>query len=132
MISIKDQDGNPDKLSVGYGKGNDIVLGVFNGMNHTYTEAPYLYRQQDLQGNYYGKYYLFFAVDWREQMAYATTDDIMSGEWDFGDVIMEPSATANTNHMAVFDFKGQTYFVYHDGSLPHGSGYRRVACVEPF
>ena len=132
MISIKDQDGNPDKLSVGYGKGNDIVLGVFNGMNHTYTEAPYLYRQQDLQGNYYGKYYLFFAVDWREQRAYATTDDIMSGEWDFGDVIMEPSATANTNHMAVFDFKGQTYFVYHDGSLPHGSGYRRVACVEPF
>lgn len=132
MISIKDQDGNPDKLSVGYGKGNDIVLGVFNGMNHTYTEAPYLYRQQDSQGNYYGKYYLFFAVDWREQMAYATTDDIMSGEWDFGDVIMEPSATANTNHMAVFDFKGQTYFVYHDGSLPHGSGYRRVACVEPF
>lgn len=132
MISIKDQDGNTDKLSVGYGKGNDIVLGVFNGMNHTYTEAPYLYRQQDLQGNYYGKYYLFFAVDWREQMAYATTDDIMSGEWDFGDVIMEPSATANTNHMAVFDFKGQTYFVYHDGSLPHGSGYRRVACVEPF
>ena len=34
--------------------------------------------------------------------------------------------------MAVFDFKGKTYFVYHDGSLPHGSGYRRVACVEEF
>lgn len=47
-------------------------------------------------------------------------------------LLWEPSATANTNHMAVFDFKGQTYFVYHDGSLPHGSGYRRVACVEPF
>ena len=45
---------------------------------------------------------------------------------------MEPSATANTNHMAVFDFKGHTYFVYHDGSLPHGSGYRRSACVEEF
>lgn len=133
MISIKDQDGNPNNLSVGYGRGNDIVLGVFNGMDdHTFTEAPYLYRQQDAQGNYYGKYYLFFAVDWREQMAYATTDDIMSGVWEFGDVIMEPSTTANTNHMAVFDFKGQTYFVYHDGSLPHGSGYRRVACVEPF
>ena len=46
--------------------------------------------------------------------------------------IIEPSATANTNHMAVFDFKGKTYFVYHDGSLPYGSGYRRVACVEEF
>ncbi|MBO5617446.1 MAG: bacterial Ig-like domain-containing protein, partial [Pseudobutyrivibrio sp.] len=38
----------------------------------------------------------------------------------------------NTNHMAVFDFKGHTYFVYHDGSLPHGSGFRRVACCEEF
>ena len=28
--------------------------------------------------------------------------------------------------------RGQTYFVYHDGSLPHGSGFRRVACCEKF
>ena len=75
---------------------------------------------------------MFFACDWREQMAYATTDDLMSNDWTFGGIIMEPSATANTNHMAVFDFEGQTYFVYHDGSLPHGSGYRRVACIEKF
>ena len=45
---------------------------------------------------------------------------------------MKPSATAITNHMAVFDFKGHTYFAYYDGGLPHGSGYRRVACVEEF
>ena len=63
-------------------------------------------------------------------MAYATTDDIMTNSWEFGGVLMEPSATGNTNHMAVFDFKGHTYFVYHAGSLPHGSGFRRVACVE--
>lgn len=133
MISVKDQDGNPDNLSVGYGKGNDIVIGKINDFQgHSYTEAPWYYRQKDENGNYYGKYYMFFACDWREQMAYATTDDIMSNEWEFGGIIMEPSATANTNHMAVFDFKGQTYFVYHDGSLPHGSGYRRVACCKPF
>ena len=140
MISIKDQDGNPDNLSVGYGKGHDIVIGKMNGKEiysdadkfdgHSFTEAPYYYRQKDEKGNYYGPYYMFFACDWREQMAYATTDDIMSNDWDFGGIIMEPSATANTNHSAVFDFKGDTYFVYHDGSLPHGSGYRRVACVE--
>lgn len=140
MISIKDQDGNPDNLSVGYGKGHDIVIGKMNGKEiysdadkfdgHSFTEAPYYYRQKDEKGNYYGPYYMFFACDWREQMAYATTDDIMNNDWDFGGIIMEPSATANTNHSAVFDFKGDTYFVYHDGSLPHGSGYRRVACVE--
>ena len=43
-------------------------------------------------------------------MAYATTDDIMSNDWEFGGVIMEPSATGNTNHMAVFDFKGGNIF----------------------
>ena len=142
MISIKDQDGNKDNLSVGYGKGHDIVVGKMNGKEifndkdkfegHSFTEAPYYYRQQDENGNYFGPYYMFFACDWREQMAYATTDDIMSNDWDFGGVIMEPSATANTNHMAVFNFKGQPYFVYHDGSMPHGSGFRRVACVEKF
>lgn len=150
-ISVKDRDGKAG-ISTGYAADGtyDIVIGTidghrnweksgdnhlyFNGEDgeHYYTEAPYYYRQQDENGNYYGPYYMFFACDWREQMAYATTDDIMSNEWTFGGVIMEPSATGNTNHMAVFDFKGETYFVYHDGSLPHGSGFRRVACVEKF
>jgi hypothetical protein len=31
--------------------------------------------------------------------------------------------------MAVFDFKGETYFVYHNGSLPGGNGFRRSACI---
>ena len=62
-------------------------------------------------------------------MAYATTDDLSSGNWKFGNIIMTPNATSNTNHMAVFDFKGKTYFVYHNGSLPGGNGYRRSACV---
>ena len=141
-VTIKDQDGDPNNLSVGYEKGNDIVIGKMNGIEifndqdkfegHSFTEAPWYYRQKDENGNYYGPYYMFFACDWREQMAYATTDDLMSNDWTFGGIVMEPSATANTNHMAVFDFKGQTYFVYHDGSLPHGSGYRRVACIEKF
>ena len=144
MISIKDRDGDPNTLSVGYyyegATPNDIVVGQMDGMEifndqdkfsgHCFTEAPYYYRQQNENGNYYGPYYMFFASDWREQMAYATTDDIMTNSWKFGGIIMEPSATGNTNHMAVFDFKGHTYFVYHDGSLPHGSGFRRVACIE--
>lgn len=42
---------------------------------------------------------------------------------------MPPAATSNTNHMAVFDFKGKTYFVYHNGMLPGGSGFRRIANI---
>ena len=62
-------------------------------------------------------------------MAYATAPDLTSGDWTFGNVIMYPTSTSNTNHMAVFDFKGKTYFVYHNGSLQGGNGYRRSACI---
>lgn len=137
MISIKDQDGDEDKLSVektSDKKNADIKVGVINGMpsGHQFTEAPYYYKH-NVNGK--DRYYMFFAYDWREQMAYAYCDsleDFLNNEWTFGGVVMEPSATSNTNHMAVFDFKGHTYFVYHDGSLPHGSGFRRVACCEEF
>ena len=138
MISITIKDGDKSKLSVEFASNKpnaDIKLGVIKGLpaGHQYTEAPYYYKHQLSNGKIL--YYMFFAYDWREQMAYAYCDnlnDFLNNEWTFGKVIMEPSATANTNHMAVFDFKGHTYFVYHDGSLPHGSGYRRVACVEEF
>ena len=90
MTSIKDRDGDPNTLSVGYyyegATPNDIVVGQMDGMEifhdqdkfdgHAFTEAPYYYRQQDENGNFYGPYYMFFACDWREQMAYATTDDM--------------------------------------------------------
>ena len=138
MISIMMKDGDDSKISVEKASDKadaDIKVGVIKGLpnGHQYTEAPYYYKSQLTNGK--NRYYMFFAYDWREQMAYAYCDnleDFLNNEWTFGGVIMEPSATANTNHMAVFDFKGHTYFVYHDGSLPHGSGYRRVACVEEF
>lgn len=127
MISVKDQ--NQDgKITMG----DDIWQQTIEGMDYTYTEAPYLYRQQDEGGNYYGPYYLFFAANWREGMAYCTTDDLTDGKWNFGGLLMPPTATSNTNHPAVFDFKGKTYFIYHNGSLPHGSGFRRSVCVEEF
>lgn len=99
----------------------------------SFTEAPWLYRRQKEDGSYYGSYYLFYAYGWREQMAYATiseSDGLMSGKWTYGTdgkngLLMVPTATSNTNHMAVFDFKGKTYFVYHNGMLPGGSGFRR-------
>ncbi len=122
MISVKDIDGDGQVIF-----GKDVIS---QNAPELFTEAPWIYRRQDENGNYYGKYYLFYAYGWREQMAYATTDDLMSGEWEFGGIIMEPSATSNTNHMSVIDFNDSTYFIYHNGSLPGGSGFRRVACVE--
>ncbi len=127
MISVKDvnQDG---QITSGSSFEDADIMWQKMGLEN-YTEAPWLYRRTDEQGKAYGDYYLFYAYGWRESMAYATTDDLTSGAWKKGGVIMYPTATSNTNHMAVFDFKGETYFVYHNGSLPGGNGYRRSACI---
>ncbi len=127
MTSIKDIDGN-GKIEMG----TDIIHPSITGAPASYTEAPWLYRQKDENGNPTGKYYLFYAMGWREQMAYATTDNLMGTEWQYGGLLMPPSATANTNHPAVIDFNGKTYFIYHNGALPWGSGFRRSVCVEEF
>lgn len=121
MVSVKDIDGDG---AVTFGK--DVVSVKTPA---SFTEAPWIYRRQDANGKFYGPYYMFYAYGWREQLAYATTEDLFSGEWDNTKVIMRPSATSNTNHPAVFDFQGKTYMIYHNGSLPGGSGFRRVACI---
>lgn len=122
MVSVKDYDGD-GRVTFG----SDIRSKT---LPDSYTEAPWIYCRQDESGNYHGEYYLFYAYGWREQMAYATTDNLMEGRLYFGDTIMAASATSNTNHPAVVDFQGKTWFFYHNGSLPGGSGFRRVACVE--
>ncbi len=127
MISVKDLNGD-GKITCGMTPEEADVLHHQTGLT-SFTEAPWIYRRKDAEGKYYGKYYLFYAYGWRERMAYATTDDLLTGSWKFGSVLMPPTATSNTNHMAVFDFKGKTYFVYHNGSLPGGNGYRRSACI---
>ncbi len=127
MISVTDVNGDGE-LTSGTTAGEDDIIMRTAGLDQ-YTEAPWIYRRQDENGEYYGDYYLFFAHQWRECMAYATTDDLLSGTWSDTHLIMYPTATSNTNHMAVFDFQGKTYFVYHNGSLPAGSGFRRTACI---
>ncbi|MGN1116567.1 MAG: family 43 glycosylhydrolase, partial [Candidatus Ornithomonoglobus sp.] len=116
MISVKDISGDGKITS------DDIITNTINGLDGAYTEAPWLYKRD-------GRYYLFFAKDWREQWAYAVTDDLLSGEWEYGGLITPPTATSNTSHGGVFDFNGNTYFIYHNGALPGGSGFRRVANI---
>ncbi len=132
MVSVKDVNGD-GKITFGKekdgksSKNADIIEKTITGL--FYTEAPWLYRRTDANGRYYGKYYLFYAYGFREQMAYATTDNLLDGKLTAGKVLMPPTATSDTNHMAVFDFKGKTYFIYHNGMLPGGSGHRRVASI---
>lgn len=108
-----------------------IDLYTKNTADNTFTEAPYLYRRETDTGY---RYYMFYAAGWREALAYSyidvtDEDGLWEDEWNYGNRLMDPTATSNTNHPAVFDFKGHTYMIYHNGSLPYGLGYRRVACI---
>ena len=97
-----------------------------NSWGNTFTEAPYLY-EREVDGK--TKYYMIYAGGWREALAYSTSDTLWNVTWDYGNRLMDVTATSNTNHPAVFDFGDSTYMIYHNGSLPYGLGYRRVACI---
>ncbi|MCR4643869.1 MAG: family 43 glycosylhydrolase [Oscillospiraceae bacterium] len=123
MTSVRDLNGD-GKITFGGDGTNGDVFYRGKGMN-MYTEAPWIYRRQREDGTYYGNYYLIYAYGWREQMAYSTCTDLLKGDWTFGGVIFDCNATSNTNHSGLFDFKGKTYMIYHNGALPEGNGYRR-------
>lgn len=98
MISIQDMNGD-GKITFGIQASGadstkaDVIekdvtnLGVF-------TEAPWIYRRTDADGNPTGPYYFFYAYGWREQMAYATIDNLMDGTFTTGKVLMPPTATS--------------------------------------
>ncbi len=111
-----------------------IDLWTRNTTNNTFTEAPYLYARDTDGDGAEDRYYMIYAAGWREALAYSyidvtSPDGIWEDVWTYGNRLMDPTATSNTNHPAVFDFNGHTYMIYHNGSLPYGCGYRRVACI---
>lgn len=132
MVSIKDvnRDG---EITIDHTGSDDHDIKYIKFENtlpgQGFTEAPWIYRRQDENGNYYGKYYMFAAWGWAEKMGYATADNPW-GPWTFQEIIMENTLTSNTNHPAVIDFKGKTYFIYHNGSLPGGNGGNRSVCIQ--
>ena len=128
MISVKDQNGD-GKITCGHNLEDADIMSNNKGLL-SYTEAPWLYRRTDENGNCTGDTYLFYASEWRESMAYSRTKDLRSGVWENSQIFMLPTATCNTNHEAIFDFQGKTYMMYHDGALPGGNGYRRSACLQ--
>lgn len=87
-----------------------------------FTEAPYIHKHN-------GKYYLTYAAQWPEKIAYAMSDSI-SGPWEYMGIISEVAGNSNTTHPAIANFKGKDYFFSHIGGLGGGSGSRSVI-IEP-
>jgi len=88
-----------------------------------FTEAPWIHKHN-------GWYYLSFASEFPEKICYAMSRNI-NGPWEYKGILNEIAGNSNTNHQAIIDFKGQSYFIYHNGSInPDGCGFRRAVCID--
>ena len=79
---------------------------------------------------YNGKYYLTYASEWPEKIAYAVADHI-EGPYETKGIISEIAGNSNTTHPAIVNFKGQWIFISHNGGLPTGTSYSRSIVAEP-
>ena len=74
-------------------------------------------------------YYLSYGYDFPEKVGYAMSKDI-HGPWEFAGILNEVPGNCETNRPAIIDFKGESYFFYHNGTLPEGGSHRRAVCVD--
>ena len=88
-----------------------------------FEEAPWLHK-------YNGKYYLTYASQFPEKIAYAVSDNI-GGPYEPMGVISEIAGNSNTTHPAIAKYKGQWYFFSHNGALRDGTSYSRSIIAEP-
>jgi arabinoxylan arabinofuranohydrolase len=122
MISYS---GSPTKVSLttaGFGTRSNSDRAT------AYEEGPWFYKKNSL-------YYLVYPADGTpEKISYSTSSGPL-GPWMYrGDIMAKESGTGSsfTNHPGVIDYKGHSFFFYHNGALPGGGGYKRSVCVEQF
>jgi len=88
-----------------------------------FTEAPWIHKRK-------GWYYLSYAYQFPEKIAYAMSRSV-TGPWVFKGILNEVAGNSNTNHQSIIDFKGKSYFIYHNGSIPtEGGSFRRSVCID--
>ena len=89
---------------------------------HPFTEAPWIHK-------YNGKYYLTYASEWPEKIAYAVADNI-EGPYEMKGIISEIAGNSNTTHPAIVKFKDKWLFFSHNGGLHSGTSYSRSIIAE--
>jgi beta-xylosidase len=87
-----------------------------------FTEAPWVHKRG-------GTYYLSYAYGFPERIAYATADRV-TGPYTFRGVINDTIPRSPTNHQAIVEFGGRSWFFYHNAALPGGGEFRRSVAVE--
>lgn len=90
-----------------------------------YEEGPWSYKRN-------GMYYMVYAASGiPENIAYSTSTS-PTGPWKYKGIIMPTQGASFTNHAGLIEYKGKSYFFYHNGALPGGGGFTRSVCVEEF
>ena len=91
-----------------------------------YTEGPWIYKRNSLY------YMVYAAAGIPEYIAYSTAPSA-TGPWTYQGFIMERADhLAFTNHPAIIDYKGNSYFFYHTQELSGGEDFKRSVSVEQF
>ena len=98
----------------------------FGPSGSVYTEGPWIHKRDK-------KYYMIYASHGvPEKISYSTSDS-PTGPWTWGGIIMDQgNNTAFTNHSGLIDFKGRSFFFYHNQKNVSGGGYSRSTAVEEF
>lgn len=90
-----------------------------------YEEGPWFCKRN-------GLYYMLYAASGvPENICYSTSTG-PTGRYSFQGLIMPIEGGSFTNHCGVMDYKGHSYFFYHNGQLPGGGGFTRSVAVEEF
>jgi len=90
-----------------------------------YEEAPWLSKRNNL-------YYMLYAAGGIPEFIGYSTSTSPIGPWTYRGTIMPAQGASFTNHEGITDYKGKSYFFYHNGALPGGGGFSRSVCVEEF
>jgi arabinoxylan arabinofuranohydrolase len=90
-----------------------------------FEEGPWVYKRG-------GLYYNVFAAKCCSEFIGYSTSPGPTGPWTYRGTIMPTQGSSFTNHAGVIDFRGGSYFFYHNGALPGGGGYTRSVAVEKF
>lgn len=88
-----------------------------------FTEAPWIHKKGDW-------YYLSYAYHFPEKIAYAMSRSV-NGPWEYKGILNEIAGNSNTNHQSIIEYKGKSYFIYHNGGIPTAGGsFRRSVCID--
>ena len=94
-----------------------------------YTEGPWIHKRDK---TYYMLYASHGTGNGGERISYSTSST-PTGPWTFKGIIMEPGqGAAFTNHCGIIDFKGRSFFFYHNQKNVGGGGFSRSTAVEEF